>query len=83
MRHRVALKEAETGTNGEFVYTIHRDDPEQLHVYRHGREIEHRPTLVLLDHPNSDRVEQQNPNGRPSLTRMPPDEVTSLPQANR
>ena len=65
MRHRVALKEVENGISGDLVYTIHRGDLDQLYVYRHRQEIEQQSTLVLLDRPNSDRVEQQNPNGQP------------------
>lgn len=62
MRHRVALRQVENGTSGDLVYTIHRDDYGELQVYRHGREIEQQPTLVLLDRQNSDAQEPQSPN---------------------
>ena len=53
MRHRVAVRQAETGMRGDLVYTIHRDGDDKLHVYRHGAALDREPALLLLDQPNS------------------------------
>ncbi len=52
LRHRVAVRQAETGMRGDLVYTIHRDANDQLHVYRHGPALEREPALLLLEEPN-------------------------------
>jgi hypothetical protein len=52
-RHRVAVRQAETGMRGDLVYTIHRDGDDKLHVYRHGAALDREPALLLLDQPNS------------------------------
>ncbi len=56
MRHRVAVRQAETGLRGDLVYTIHRDGDDKLHVYRHGAAFDREPALVVLEEPNSDRA---------------------------
>jgi len=53
LRHRVAVRQAETGMRGDLVYTIHRDGDDKLHVYRHGAALDREPALLLLDQPNS------------------------------
>jgi len=53
LRHRVAVRQAESGMRGDLVYTIHRDGDYKLHVYRHGPVLEREPALVVLDQPNS------------------------------
>jgi hypothetical protein len=52
MRHRVAVRQAETGLRGDLVYTIHRDGDDKLHVYRHGAALDREPALVFLDQPS-------------------------------
>jgi hypothetical protein len=52
MRHRVAVRQAETGMCGDLVYTIHRDGDDKLHVYRHGAALDREPALLLLDQPS-------------------------------
>ena len=52
MRHRVAVRQAENGTRGDLVYTIHRDGDNKLHVYRHGAALDREPALLLLDQPS-------------------------------
>ena len=49
LRHRVAVKESETAKRGDLVYTICRDESDQLHVYRHEAAVGREPALVLLD----------------------------------
>ena len=56
LRHRVAVRQAETGMRGDLVYTIHRDGDDKLHVYRHGAALDREPALLLLDQPISDRA---------------------------
>jgi hypothetical protein len=56
MRHRVAVRQAESGMRGDLVYTIHRDANDKLHVYRHGAALDSEPALLLLDQPISDRA---------------------------
>ncbi len=53
LRHRVEVRKVENGMRGDLAYTIHRDDNDQLHVYRHGSALEREPALVLLEEPNS------------------------------
>jgi len=65
LRFRLDSKRADHGIDGELIYSIRRDDKNRFHIFRHGPTSEHEPALLLLDHPNSDSVEQQNPNGRP------------------
>ncbi len=52
LRHRVAVRQAETGMRGALVYTIHRDGDDKLHVYRHGPALEREPALLVLDQTN-------------------------------
>ncbi len=56
MRHRVAVRQAESGIRGALVYTIHRDGDDKLHVYRHGAALDREPALLLLEEPNSDHA---------------------------
>jgi hypothetical protein len=56
LRHRVAVRQAETGLRGDLVYTIHRDGDDQLRVYRHGAALDREPALLLLDEANSVRA---------------------------
>lgn len=49
LRHRIAYKRADMKFSGDLVYSIRRDDREQLHVYHHKSGIEKSPTLVLVD----------------------------------
>jgi len=65
MRFRLDSKRADHGIDGELIYSIHRDDQNQLHIFRHGPMLEHEPDLLLLDQQNSVRVVQQNTNGQP------------------
>jgi len=53
LRHRVAVKQAESGMRGDLVYTIHRDGDDKLRVYRHGPALEREPALLLLEESNS------------------------------
>ena len=52
LRHRVAVRQAETGRRGDLIYTIHRDGDDKLCVYRHGPALDREPALLLLDQPN-------------------------------
>lgn len=65
LHHRAAPREAEHGGRGDLLFTIHRDNDGALRVYRHGRDIEHQPALVLLEGPEGNRLEQQNHGGQP------------------
>ena len=63
LRHRVAVRQAETGMRGDLVYTIHRDGDDKIHVYRHGAALDREPALVVLEEPNSGdggNVHQEN-----------------------
>ena len=53
LRHRVAVRQAETGLRGDLIYTIHRDGDGQIHIYRHGAALDREPALLLLEEPNS------------------------------
>jgi len=57
MRYRVALKQADCGTGGTLVYTIHRDDFDQLRIYRHNQETGQNPPVLLL--PPSDSAHRE------------------------
>ena len=69
MRHRVAVRQAETGLRGDLVYTIHRDGNDQLHVYRHGPALDREPALVLLEEPNGGDGVSGIPGTRGGMTR--------------
>ncbi len=56
LRHRVAVRQAESSLRGDLVYTIHWDGDDKLCVYRHGPALDREPALVLLDQPNSDHA---------------------------
>jgi hypothetical protein len=52
LRHRVAVRQAESGLRGDLIYTIHRDGDGQIHIYRHGAAFDREPALLLLDQPS-------------------------------
>jgi hypothetical protein len=56
LRHRVAVRQAESGLRGDLIYTIHRDGDGQIHIYRHGAAFDREPALLLLDEANSVRA---------------------------
>jgi len=60
LRHRIAYKRADYRFPGDLVYTIRRDDENQLHVYHHQRNVEKRPALVLVEDICRDVVEPGN-----------------------
>jgi len=71
LRYRLNSKRAGHGIDGKLIYSIHRNEQNQFHIFRHKsvtevqQELEYEPTLLLLDRENSDRVKQQSENGRP------------------
>jgi len=69
MRHRVAVRQAESGIRGDLVYTIHRDGDDKLHVYRHGAALDREPALLLLDQPSGGDAVSRS---RPSMQSMAP-----------
>ncbi len=54
MRFRLSTKNAAKLTGGELIYSVHRDEFDQLHVYQHGEHINHEPSLLLLNQPKGD-----------------------------
>jgi len=64
-RSRQEYNRADQAINGELIYSIHRDEQSQLHIFRHAPELEHESPVILLDRPNSIRVEQQAPIDKP------------------
>ena len=63
LRHRVAVRQVETGLRGDLAYTIRKDAGGELHVYRHGGALDREPALVLLEEPNGgdgDNVHEEN-----------------------
>ena len=59
------MSEAEHGERGDLVFTVHRDDDGALRIYRHGSDIKRQPALVMLEGPEENRLEGQNPNAGP------------------
>ncbi len=64
LRYRIARKRVDMAIPGDLIYTIHRDDYGELHIYRHDRENEQFPVILLLDPPNRDLVEPHSSNTR-------------------
>jgi len=58
LRHRIAYKRADIKFPGNLVYSIRRDERQQLHVYHHNSGIETLPTLVLVDDVGRDVIDQ-------------------------
>ncbi|MFK5978884.1 MAG: hypothetical protein QM488_08370 [Rhizobiaceae bacterium] len=57
LRHRIAYKRADINFPGDLIYSIHRDEREQLHVYHHKSGTEKPPTLMLIDDVGRDVVD--------------------------
>ena len=51
LRHRVAVRQAETGLRGDLIYTIHQDGNGQIHIYRHRAALDREPAFVLPARP--------------------------------
>jgi len=57
LRHRIAYKRADYRFPGDLVYTIRRDDQNQLHIYHHQSNTKKPPALVLVDDVGSNLVD--------------------------
>ncbi len=49
---------------GNLIYTIHRDDLDRLHIYRHGREGEDHPALLFVEKQTTGSVESSRSGDR-------------------
>ena len=60
MRHRIATKKLDNQNleqlSGDLIYTIHRDNLDQLQVCQHGLHIDKEPTIVMLEQDLTDPV---------------------------
>lgn len=61
MHFRIVSKQADRSVTGELIYSVHRDDEDQLHIVSHVRQIEGKPTLLVLDPPSRDAHAPNNP----------------------
>ena len=53
-RFRLSSKKIDKPIDGELVYSVHRDESDQLHIYQHGRHIGYQMPLLLVDQANND-----------------------------
>ena len=59
LRYRLEAKREGEDITGELIYTISRDDFGQLHIYRHGPQVEQHTPILLLEDNLTDPVDAQ------------------------
>ncbi len=64
LRYRLASRPKQHLSDGDLIYTVHRDKHDQYRVYRHDPNIERHRTIVLLEQSNYDQIEPQYPGSQ-------------------